>query len=106
MEIISEIEPSVFMHTNHIEDMIENNYGGVVVIDLSEKFGIKPSDYVTTAKYFEKLFKKYRNHCLFVFTYDMNRPGFSYYLLPEIKKYAIPVMLREGKAGEPGRTTR
>ncbi|MBO4395465.1 MAG: AAA family ATPase [Eubacterium sp.] len=99
MEIISEIEPSVFMHTNHIEDMIENNYGGVVVIDLSEKFGFKPSDYVTTAKYFEKIFRKYRNHCLFVFTYDMNRPGFSYYLLPEIKKYAIPVMLREGKAG-------
>ena len=27
-------------------------------------------------------------------------PGFSYYLLPEIKKYAIPVMLREGKAGK------
>lgn len=99
MEIISEIEPGVFAHSNHIEDMIENNYGGVVVIDLSEKFGFKPSDYVTTAKYFEKIFKKYRNHCLFVFTYDMNRPGFSYYLLPEIKKYAIPVMLREGKAG-------
>ena len=100
MEIISEIEPGVFTHTNHIEDMIENNYGGVVVIDLSEKFGYKPSNYVQTAKYFEKIFKKYRNHCLFVFTYDMNRPGFSYYLLPEIKKYAIPVMLREGKAGK------
>ena len=97
MEIISEIEPGVFAHTNHIEDMIENNYGGVVVIDLSEKLGFKPSDYVTTAKYFEKIFKKHRNHCLFVFTYDMNRPGFSYYLLPEIKKYAIPVLLREGK---------
>ena len=97
MEIISEIEPSVFAHPNHIEDMIENNYGGVVVIDMSERFGFKPSDYVTTAKYFEKIFKKYRNHCLFVFTYDMNRPGFSYYLLPEIKKYAIPVLLREGK---------
>ena len=99
MEIISEIEPDVFRHENHIEDIIENNSGGVVVIDLSEKFGFSPSQYTQTAKYFEKLFKKHRNHCLFVFTYDINRPGFSYYLLPEIKKYAIPVLLREGKAG-------
>ncbi len=98
MEIISDIEPDVYRHKeNHMEDFIENNYGGVVVIDLSEKFGYDPTDYVMTSRFIEKLVKKYRNHCLFVFTYNMDHPGFSYQLLPRLSKYVIPVMLREGR---------
>lgn len=97
MEIISEIEPDIYKKNCQMEKVLENNYGGVVVIDLSEKFGFEPVDYVRTSQYLERLFKKYRNHCLFVFTYNMAHPGFSYQLLPQIKKYAIPVMLREGK---------
>lgn len=34
--------------------------------------------------------------CLFVFTYDMDHPGFAYYLLPQLKRYMMTVMLREG----------
>lgn len=49
-----------------------------------------------TCKYIENLVKKYKNDCLFVFTYDMENPGFSYYLLPELKKYLVPITLREG----------
>ena len=49
-----------------------------------------------TCKYIEKLIKKYKNDCLFIFTYNMEKTGFSYYLLPQLKKYVIPVMLREG----------
>lgn len=30
---------------NHLENIIENNYGGVIVFDLSEKFGYDPVDY-------------------------------------------------------------
>ena len=48
------------------------------------------------SKYLEGLVKKYRNDCLFVFTYNMDKPGFSYFLLPELKKYVIPVTLKEG----------
>ncbi len=96
MEIISEIEPDVYRHNNRLEEIIENNFGGVVVFDLSEKFGTDPTDYALTGKYIEKLVKQYRNHCLFVFTYNMDNPGFSYYLLPQLKKYVIPVALREG----------
>ncbi len=96
MEIISEIEPDVYQHNNRLEEIIENNFGGVIVFDLSEKFGTDPTDYVLTGKYIEKLVKQYRNHCLFVFTYNMDNPGFSYYLLPQLKKYVIPVALREG----------
>ncbi len=96
MEIISEIEPDIFQINNHLEEIIENNYGGVIVFDLSEKFGYNPVDYAMTSQYLEKLLKKYRNHCLFVFTYNMEHPGFSYFLLPQIKKYVIPVMIREG----------
>lgn len=96
MEIISEIEPDIFQINNHLEEIIENNYGGVIVFDLSEKFGYNPVDYAMTSQYLEKLLKKYRKHCLFVFTYNMEHPGFSYFLLPQIKKYVIPVMIREG----------
>ena len=96
MEIISEIEPDLYRVNNHLEEIIENNYGGVIVFDLSEKFGYDPVDYGMTSKYIEKLVQKYRNDCLFVFTYNIERPGFSFYLLPRIKKYVVPVMLREG----------
>ncbi len=97
MEIISDIEPDLYKVNNHLEEIIENNHGGVIVLDLSEKFGYDPVDYRMTCKYIEKLVKKYRNDCLFVFIYNMDKPGFSYYILPQIKKYVIPVMLREGK---------
>ena len=98
MEIISKIDPDLYKGSNnHIEEIIENNYGGVVIFDLLEKFGKDPVEYLLTSKYIEGLFKKYRNKCLFVFTYNMDQPGFSYQLLPNIQKYAIPVMLREGK---------
>lgn len=96
MEIITEINPDVYAKRNYLEEIIENNRGGVVVFDLSEKFGKAPTDYAMTAKYIENLLKKYRNHCLFVFTYNMDNPGFSYYILPNLNKYVIPVMLREG----------
>lgn len=96
MEIISEIEPDIFKIDNDLEEIIENNYGGVIVFDLSEKFGYDPVDYAMAGKYLEKLLKKYRNYCLFVFTYNMDNPGFSYFVLPQIKKYVLPVVLREG----------
>lgn len=96
MEIISEIEPDLYKVNNRLEEIIENNYGGVIVFDLSEKFGYNPVDYQMTCKYIEKLVKKYKNECLFVFTYNMENPGFSYYILPNLKKYIIPIMLKEG----------
>ncbi len=97
MEIISEIEPDVYKIQNHLNKIIEGNYSGVIMIDLTEKFGYDPVDYTLTSKYIENLLKEYRNKCLFVFTYNMDNPGFSYQLLPQIKKYVIPVMLREGR---------
>lgn len=96
MSIISEIEPDVYKINNHLEEIIENNYGGVILFDLSEKFGYDPVDYSMTSKFIEKLVNKYKNDCLFVFTYNMEQPGFSYYLLPQLKNYVIPVLLREG----------
>lgn len=97
MEVISEIEPDVYLVQNHLNDIIEGNYGGVVVLDLTEKFGCDPVDYILTSKYIVNLLKEYRNKCLFVFTYNMDNPGFSYQILPQINKYVIPVMLREGR---------
>lgn len=96
IEVISEIEPDIFRINNHLEEIIENNYGGVIVFDLSEKFGFNPVDYAMTSKYIENLVKRFRNQCLFVFTYNMEKPGFSYFILPQLKKYVVPVMLREG----------
>lgn len=96
MEIITEIEPCIYNKRNHLEDILESSVGGAVIIDLTEKFGYEPTEYVMASKYIENLVKKYRNSCLFVFTYDINHPGFSYMLLPELNKYVIPVELREG----------
>lgn len=97
MEIISEIEPDLYKVNNHLEELIENNYGGVMAMDLSEKFGYDPVDYGMTCEYIENLVKRYRNDCLFVFTYNMEKPGFAYRLLSLIQKHVIPVAIREGK---------
>ncbi len=96
MEMISDIAPDVYIKGNHLEDIIENNYGGVIIFDLSAKFGCDPEDYVMAGKYLLNLLKKYRNRCLFVFTYNMDSPGFSYHVLPYVSKYVLPVALREG----------
>ena len=73
MEMISEIDPELYKVNSHLEEFIENNYGGVIVIDLSVKFGYDPSDYEMTCKYIEKLVKRYKNDCLFVFTYNTDK---------------------------------
>ena len=96
MEIISEIEPDLYKINNHLEELIENNYGGVMIIDLSEKFGYDPVAYGAACKYIEKLVKRYKNDCLFVFTYHLERPGFAYRFLSLIQKHMITVTLREG----------
>lgn len=97
IEVISEILPCFFKRNNCLEGIIENNFGGSIVIDLSEVFGKDPVEYVMASKYIERVFKTYRNKCLFVFTYNMDNPGFSYQLLPNLKKYAIPLALKEGR---------
>ena len=99
MDMISDIDPESYKRRNRLEDMIENNHGGVVVFDLTERFGSNPVQYVNMSKYIIRLLKQYRNSCLFVFTYDMDNPGFSYMILPEIRKYVMTVNLREGKGG-------
>ena len=96
MAFINEIEPCLYYKNHRLEDILENSSGGTVVIDLSEKMGFDPVEYGMISQYLEKLVKKYRNECLFVFTYNMDHPGFAYSLLPQLKKYIIPVMLREG----------
>lgn len=96
VEIITNLEPSFYKARNHIEKIIENNYGGTIVFDLTEKFGFDTTEYLRACNYIEGLIKKYKSECLFVFTYNMENTGFSYYLLPKLKRYVIPVMLREG----------
>lgn len=97
IEVISNIHPEFYSKNSWLEDIIENNYGGTIIIDLTEIFGIDPAQYVMASKYLENVFKEYRNKCLFVFTYNMDNPGFSYQLLPALKKYAIPLALKEGR---------
>ena len=94
---LSEIKPNFFERDHHIDDLIENSYGGTVVIDLSERFGYSASDYIAACEYLKKLFRKNCNKCLFVFTYNREDPGYSYYILPEISKLVFFVNLREGK---------
>ena len=97
MEMITEIDPELYRANNHLEEIIENNSGGVIMIDLSVKFGCDPVDYSMTCEYLVKLLKRYRNECLFVFTYNPDQPGFAYQLLSAVQKYVITVTLREGQ---------
>lgn len=69
----------------------------MIVLDLSEKFGYDPVDYGMTCQYLERIVKKYRNDCLFVFTYNIDKPGFAYRFLSLIRKYMITVTFKEGK---------
>lgn len=101
---VSELKPNFFERDHHVDDIIENNYGGTVVFDLTERFGYSASDYVAASKYILKLFKKHCNHCLFVFVYDRENTGYSFYLLPEISKLVPCVPLREGKGGKKAAT--
>ncbi len=97
IEFISDIVPDLYMRNdNHFEDVIENNSGGAVVINLTERFGKNPAEYSLTCKYIEKLVKKYKNDNLFIFVYNIDNPGFAYTLLPEIRKYVSLVKLKEG----------
>jgi ATPases of the AAA+ class len=97
VEIIREIEPQCYKsQLMPIEKIIENNYGGIVIFELTEKFGSNPIDYQMMCQYIEKMVKKHCSKCLFIFAYDMDHPGFSYYLLPNLKNYLIPVTLKEG----------
>ncbi len=101
---ISDMKPYFFDKNHYIEDILDNNFGGTVVFDLTEKFGVPVSEYVAAGKYIEKLFKKYNSHCLFIFTYSVDNAGFSYYLLPEINKRVITVPLKEGKGNRKAAT--
>lgn len=93
--MIGDIDPMVYKD-NYIEEIIENSSGGIVVFDLRSKFGCGTSEYVMAAKFIADLFKRYRNQCLFVFSYDINEPGFAYQILPIIRNSAIIVSVREG----------
>ena len=100
LEIVKEMSPALLDSSrNVIEDIVENNYGGIVAFDLTERFGCDPVDYKLVCDFIEKLVKQHRNHCLFFFIYNMDNPGFSFYILPHLKNYLIPVSLREGSGG-------
>jgi len=96
LEIISDIHPVHFANNEHFESVIENNYGGAVLIDLSEKLGYKPTEYGLVADYLERIVRKNRNNCLFIFTYNMDNTGFAYNLLQRLSQYITSVNLREG----------
>lgn len=96
MICLSNLAPSFHRSASYIEEMIANNSGGVVVIDLSVRFGDNQLEYDLACKYIENLVKKYRNKCLFAFTYNMDAPGFAFKILRELNKYIIPVTIREG----------
>lgn len=93
--MISEIRPDIFK-SGYIDKIIENNKYSAVVISLSEKFGYASTQYKQAVEFLKRIVKEYRNSCLFIFTYNINSPGFSYDMLCDLNKYLIPVQLREG----------
>ena len=66
------------------------------MIDLSARLGFASTEYSLACKYIEKIFKKYKNKCVFVFAYNSDNPGFAYKLLGNLSKHMLPVKLKEG----------
>ena len=97
VSIVRDISPHVYTRDNKLEDIIENNYGGVIVFDLSLRFAHAAEQYGTASEFFADLFARYRNKCLFIFTYSMEEPGFAFYVLKQISEKAVTVALREGE---------
>ncbi len=97
INVVSDMTPNLYGRDSTFEDMIENSYGGMVVFYLKEKLGFKSSSYGMNCNYISKMFRRYKNKCVFVFAYEKNNTGFAYKLLPGIRKNAICVELKEGK---------
>lgn len=97
INVVSDMAPNLYGRDSTFEDMIENSYGGMVVFYLKEKLGFRSSSYGMNSKYISKIFRQYKNKCVFVFAYEKNNTGFAYKLLPGIRKNAICVELKEGK---------
>ena len=85
------------LSAENFSSVIENNYGGAVVIDLTPRFGSSASSYVMTCRFIERLYRLHGKHCLFIFTYNKDNPGFSYYLLPVLRKHMPLLTLKEGE---------
>lgn len=67
LELISDIDPDMCTIRNHLEDIIDGNFGGAIVINLTEKFGCDPVDYTLVSKYIINLLKNIgMNVCSFL----------------------------------------
>lgn len=97
MELITDIDDELYRHPSIFEKIIENSYGGTIVIDMSTRLGVEPTAYATTCEYFARLVKTHKNDNLFVFLYDIDNLGFAFTLIPLIEKYIYYVPIREGK---------
>lgn len=100
IEIIRSMPKSLYLKNNHLIEMIENNLGGVVVFDLTQKLGDGPEEYQENCDFLMQLVKEYHKDCLFIFTYNINDPGYSYMLLPDLSDRVRLINLSEGKGSK------
>lgn len=97
MELFTDIDDELYKHSYYFEKIIENSFGGTIVIDMSAKFGVDQTKYQLNCDYLCKVIRQHKNDNLFVFLYDLDNPGFTYYLIPKIQKFMYLVQIREGK---------
>lgn len=95
IEIVREIGPIMYRHSDNFERVIKSNFGGAVIIDMTERMGDNPIDYELNCKQIANLVKKYKNDCLFIFTYNIDHPGFAYTLMPMLLKHVSMVRIKE-----------
>lgn len=96
IELFSDINPVTFHKDGWVDKIIANSYDGVVVFDLSTRFGRDVSEYLKASEYIVKMVKKYHKTCTFVFTYNTSNPGFANYVLDELTSLITLVPVREG----------
>lgn len=95
IEIVNEIN-SILYKKKHFESIVEDSYGGTVIIDMSTKYGETPSAYVQACEYIASIINKYKNNCLFIFANHTDAPSFAYQILSRVKQNVNLLPIREG----------
>ena len=96
LELFTDIDEDLYKHNLYFERIIDNSFGGTIVLDMTAKFGVNPAEYGLTCEYLARLIRQRKNSNLFVFLYDIDNPGFAYNLITRIEKSIYLINIREG----------
>lgn len=95
IELISEIHEKLYKR-NYFESIVEDTYGGVVIINMTPRLGENAASYIQACEYIANIVKKHKNNCLFIFANNTNSPSFAYQIIKKIENNMTLIPIKEG----------